>query len=308
MLLFVGTAAFAQQSAKYTHYMFNRFAINPASAGWQEAWSATGIYRNQWAGFSPDGNGPATFGASVNGALNSIRSGVGLSIVSDKLVTESNTNVALSYAYRQPLGPDATLSFGISGGIAQKTIDGTKLVAQDANDFSIPSTKLNKTALDLGFGVYYQSPKFWAGISSTTLNAAKLQFAGNVNYQQARTIYAMGGTSIGVTEGIKILPSVLVKSDTKKSQVDVNARALFNDKFWGGLQYSTGSELSIMIGAYALGTEEGKPNLAIGYAYGFSTGAFAGANNGVHEIMLQYNLPIKITKRPPVIISDPLFL
>ena len=56
----------AQQDPKYSQYMFNQMAINPAYAGSKEALSATAFIRSQWTGIE---GAPKTETFSIHGPL-----------------------------------------------------------------------------------------------------------------------------------------------------------------------------------------------------------------------------------------------
>ena len=73
ILVGIGSIASAQQDPHFSHYMFNRVAMNPGSAGSEGKITTTIIRRDQWVGinFKSDMEGaPKTTLASIDGAIN----------------------------------------------------------------------------------------------------------------------------------------------------------------------------------------------------------------------------------------------
>ena len=50
LIIIYSDAAYTQQDAQYTQYMFNTMSVNPAYAGSRGQLSAAALYRAQWVG------------------------------------------------------------------------------------------------------------------------------------------------------------------------------------------------------------------------------------------------------------------
>ncbi len=109
------TTARAQQDAHYSQYMFNQLAFNPAYTGSRDALSATMVLRKQWLGF--DG-GPTTGNLNLHAPIGNERHGVGFNFENDRLGVTTQSKLALSYAYRIPVGK-GFLNLGLSAGFLQ---------------------------------------------------------------------------------------------------------------------------------------------------------------------------------------------
>jgi len=155
----VNMVALAQQDPQFSQHIFIKQAFNPGYVGSTGAYCGTLLYRNQWTGF---GGEPKTMVFTADGAIDEIHGGVGLTVISDQLGFDKNLNLRLAYAYRMDLGP-GKLGLGVDFGMAQKTIDGSKFVAQTAPgvDGSIPYTSVSGNAFDMGFGAYYNSDRLF---------------------------------------------------------------------------------------------------------------------------------------------------
>ena len=123
----VGSVSYAQQDPQFTQYMFDRLSVNSAVAGGTGNICATALLRQQWTGF--DG-APKTGLINLQGPINKINSGVGLSVYYDKLGQERSTIVRLHYAYHLKVGAQSTLSAGFYVGMSGRALD-SKWIAID---------------------------------------------------------------------------------------------------------------------------------------------------------------------------------
>src|SRR5258708_6570848 len=161
--------AFAQQDPQYSHNMFTKLAVNPAHAGAYDAICGTLLYRNQWTGF--DG-APKTFALMAEMPVQSLRGGLGVTVVSDQLGFEKNLMARLAYAHKLDLG-SGFLQLGLDVGYFQKSMDGL-WIYNDNNDASILPGAVSGGAFDFGFGAYFYNEKLYAGLSSSHLTEGEV--------------------------------------------------------------------------------------------------------------------------------------
>lgn len=272
---------FAQQDAMYTQYMFNTLAINPAYAGSRNVISATGIIRNQWAGI--DG-APKTQTFTIDAPIEAKKIGLGLQVFSDKLGKTSNTGVTGSYAYRIRMDK-ASLSFGLQGSLSKFNADYSSIELDPAGLSNDPAFmgKNTKSLLNFGAGVYYNSDKFYIGLSIPEL--INNSFAGsqtNLNRQRLH-VFFMSGYVFSLNNSFKLKPSVLLKEvNGAPLQADFNTCLWIKDTFSIGAQYRTNADISGLIEIQVT------PQIRFGYSYDHSTTELSGFNSGSHEIMLRY--------------------
>lgn len=301
IVCFAFIQATAQQDAQFTQYMFNRLSVNPGYAGASDALCGTLIGRQQWMGF--DG-APRKFLMSVDMPIYKIKSGVGINIMQDQLGFDKTIIANVNYAYRIPLPivPGGTLGIGIQAGILNKSLNGA-WVAPETNytlDAAIPNNGVSDLAFDLGFGVYYQAPDLYFGISSTHLPASNLDnisALGGDGFDLTRHYYIMGGYKRNVGGPIDLLPSFLVKTDAASTQVDLTLRAMFNNEFWGGLSYRFADAAALLVGMQRDGIGPG--TLKAGLSYDFTLSALRqGGSNGSTEVFVGYCYPLGSTPKP----------
>ncbi|MBC9932754.1 PorP/SprF family type IX secretion system membrane protein [Chitinophaga qingshengii] len=312
LLLAIGMHGVAQQNIQFSQYIFNGLSVNPAYAGYKEDLYLNATYRHQWAGFP---GAPRTGGVSLDGVTpaSDNKVGLGVQMLFDKLGPQEALSLYGNYSYRIPLDDEDTrrLCFGIGGGVTQYSIDGNALQYIDNEDMAIPLGKKSVWVPDARFGVYYYTPRFYAGASVMDLfslytDGTRYNWKGN-NYATIRKtqhLYITAGAMFPLGENFKLKPSILIKEDFKgPTNVDINAFLLIGEKLWVGASYRTGvgiwkktnlqqdlSELdaaSIMVEFYA--TEK----LRIGYAYDLTINKMASYQGGSHEISLGFLIPSK---------------
>lgn len=273
--------ALAQQEAMYTQYMFNTLAINPAYAGSRNVVSATALFRNQWSGIE---GAPKTQTFSIDAPINQKRVGLGLQIFGDKLGRTKNTGTVASYAYRIRMN-NASLSFGLQGSLSQFSTDYTG-IALDPSGTSIDLAFLNnnsKVLLNFGTGAYYNTDRFYVGLSSPELINNVLPGSETSYNKQAIHLFLMSGYVFTLNSMFKLKPSVLLKG-VKGSplQADLNTSIWIKDVLSVGAQYRTNADVSALVEIQAT------PQIRFGYAYDHSTTPLSNFNSGSHELMLRY--------------------
>jgi len=280
----VASASFAQQDPQLTQYMFDRLSINPAVAGTTGQLCATGFYRQQWSGF--DG-APKTGLINAHMPIAKISSGVGLSVYFDELGQQKSNFVRASYSFHRKIGV-GTLGIGISAGIIAHSL-GNDWIARDpvADDTSIPGNGQSDSKFDMSAGLYYTSPTFWIGLSSTHLTQPELS---DVSIASVRHYFVQAGYDWAIKGDKKYVlqPSTLIKSDGTSTQLDLNATFLYNNQVWLGVSYRTEDAIAPLIGYQMSANKEKTAMLKIGYSYDVTTSRLKNYSSGSHEIMLNY--------------------
>lgn len=294
-LLLMGTAAFSQQDAQFTHNMFNKLTVNPGYAGANGGICGTILSRQQWMGF--EGN-PQTHLFSGDAAINFLGAehGVGLTVFQDKIGAENSFMVKLSYAYRRSLGP-GKIGIGIEGGYYNKAFTADWLAIDDPNfDPAIPNSQSGDNIIDFGAGLYYHIPqKMYVGISTLHIPQSSLveQVDGNtpttggsaLNYLTSRHYYVMAGYYWDIEPGKwQLQPSVFAKTDAASTQVDVNALLLYNNVVWGGVSYRVQDAIAALAGVNIPQVK----GLKLGVSYDVTTSAIGDHSSGSLEFMLRY--------------------
>jgi type IX secretion system PorP/SprF family membrane protein len=296
ILILLGTfSSNAQQDPQYTQYMYNTQVVNPAYAGSREALSFGLLYRTQWVGF--DG-APKTGTFTVNSPIGALENmGLGLSIVRDELGPQIESNVNIDYSYSINTSDNAKVSFGLKAGLDLLDVDFTKLNIADPGDAQFENNIDNKLQPQIGAGVYYNTEKFYAGLSvpnflttqhydsSTIDEFLNSGYQGQVTAAERLHYFLIAGYVFDVSENLKFKPATLVKAVSGSPlQWDVSANFLLYDKLTLGAAYRWSAAMSALVGFQA--TDE----IFIGFGYDYQTTDIEDYSDGSYEVMLRFDL------------------
>ena len=270
----------AQKEVLYSQYLVNPLSINPATAGSRESFHLTAFFRRKWIGLR---NAPVTQSVSADGAVANGRVGLGFQALNDRMGLFGATGVYGSVAYRFNLPALAKLSIGVQGGVNVLPL----------YDFATASS-LNRAIASFGLGVYYQSERFFAGISAPEMTGQTLDLAGRFVYRSARPVMVQAGTTVDLSDNVVLIPSVLIsKTSDRPLGVDLNARLWVNEQFGLGLSYRQNSPGLVQTN-YLQALAEYQLTKAIRVGYLFNSKTPENPNAGlyfqqsVHEVMFRF--------------------
>jgi len=279
-LAIMSTGLFAQQDEIYTQFYSNALVLNPAYAGSREAISMLALYRNQWVGF--DG-APKAMAFSVHSPIFRNASGVGLTVINDKIGIFQNLYLNASYAYRIEF-PFGKVSLGMSGRIRRIQADWYDTNPLDQNDQGIPYADNNQIIPNFGTGAYFYNDFMYAGISVPHLLESQI---GNSGQALTRRQYiGMVGGIYEINTDIKLRPGVIMKYvQNSPFQLDASLGAIFFDMVLVGASVRSKDSFSGILQVYF------NNKISMGYAHDFSYTELAKHHKGTHEIFIAYDLP-----------------
>lgn len=305
LLTVAAGSALAQQQPQFTHYGLNGMSLNPAYAGIKGQGEVNLIGRYQYLNYNGtlDGGGsPRTGLITVSLPVPALSGGVGLAVYYDQVGQSKMTNAALSYSQHVKLG-SGKLGFGIQG-IYTYLSKGTYR-AIDQNDISVPQDA-SDSKFDAGAGIWYESPKFYSGISLNNLARSEYSFKSGgtqgtpSKYLAENHAYFTAGYNIDASSSVVVTPMVLVKAvlpgkfsssskfdNAKNYSLEGGVRATMDDKYWIGANYRHEESVSGLVGA-GFGKENA---MRIGLAFDFIAFNQDARAFGSYEIMLSYRLP-----------------
>jgi type IX secretion system PorP/SprF family membrane protein len=273
----------AQQLPQYSNYMINDYVMNPAIGGTNSYFEGKSNNRYQWIGIT---DAPRTYILSVNGPTKSQNVGIGGSLFTDIVGPTRRTGFYLSYAYHFKLSEKVKISLGISGGILQFLVDGSKITLRDPTDMVISNGVQSVILPDFGAGFYMYSTdhKWYVGASVPQILQDKIQFF-NTNTSSLSKLsthfYATAGYKFNLNEDFKLEPSTCIKYVTPAPlQFDIGLRVIYKDKLWLGGAFRYLDAISAMVG-YTM-----QENITFAYSYDFTTTDIKKYSTGTHEIMI----------------------
>ena len=249
--------------------------------------------------------------------------GVGFEFENETLGNWQQNKAMLAYNFQMPLGNSGILSLGLSGGILQRTLDGTKIITPEGiygpstpfhNDPTLPQIKETGTTLAFNFGAFYQGEKLEVGLSAMNLTEQVVGLTKQevdltvTSFKPERTYFFYTGYNFDISQNLTLNPSTLVKSTISQTQIDFSVIVKYNDNIFLGASFrgynSENIDAVVLIAGFKLSEK-----ITLTYAYDLSLSRLNTVNNGSHEILINYNLGKPIGKgKPPKIIYNPRFL
>lgn len=310
-LVLASTGSFAQQDLALTHFMYNKFAVNPGATGIEDGICGNLIYRNQW-----DKVNGAPNSAIFNGEMNLsewINAGAGLNFTHDAIGFSRQNNLSLNFSYHFNL-PFGVLGVGAGVGMINFGMDPAWIPPQTIIDGALPQ-KSSATNFDANFGAYLRGNNWYAGISSTHLPASRLSIVPTpapnavtaLEYNLARHYYVMGGYTFKNVGGPKgeVDVQALGQTDAVKFTAMLNARYIYNNLMYGGVGVRYTDAVAVLLG-YKFLDKRDKKNARMfgwaGYSYDVSIGRISANSKGTHEVSVKFcyipNPPITKSKHP----------
>lgn len=270
----------AQQLPQFSQYNSLDYLYDPAVAGSRPWFEVRSAHRNQWVGIQ---DAPRTFLLSTTTPV-AANMGVGGYIFTDHVGPSRRTGVQFSYAYHLRINEQIRLGMGLSFGLLQFLIDGSKIQMHDADDPLMDDQLRGALMPDATFGLYLYHDQWWFGAAAPQLMRNKVKFFDTndpTNSLLAAHYYAMGGYRLALGEQFKLEPSFLVKYvDPVPPKVDLTATVRYRDMIWLGATYRTEDALAFNVGYWM------KNTFQFGYSYDLTTTGLRNYTTGTHEVML----------------------
>ncbi|MBN2778153.1 MAG: type IX secretion system membrane protein PorP/SprF [Bacteroidales bacterium] len=275
----------AQIDSHYSLFEYVQNVYNPGAAGSNDALCVSSVHRQQWVGWE-EGR-PVTTVFTFDMPISAMSSGVGLSIVEDQIGFSNNLNIMLNYAYRLELS-DGVLGMGLGLGVFNHSIDGDWVTWESMNgqpvyiDPTIPHME-NVTAFDANIGITYNAEDFWVGLSATHVPGSTLNYDIENPSKLTQHVYLTGGYNYSLPNpSFDLIGSGMMQSDLKTIDFQINAKLLYEKKFWGGISYRHTDAIVPMIGIHLIN------GISFGYSYDVVLSNVGSYNSGSHELMLRY--------------------
>lgn len=283
--------ALSQSDSQFNHYFRIMGYYNPAYAGKTGDLNANVLYRLQWIGMQ--GNRPKALVLTGDMPLKIKKTnhGVGISVLSEKIGLDEDLYISGQYAYKKKIGK-GTLSIGLQLGLMSKSFraDSLRFVeSEDHGTEDIEKVKMDAKGLDLGFGLFYSTNKYYIGLASTRILEPNLKLSENIERKVARGYNLTAGYNIQTRNPlIELQPSVFAQMSSRMVAADITARVVYNKMFNGGLgtRISDNGNFNALI--LYLGASIKK--FHVGYAYEYPTTPISNASSGSHEFMVTYRL------------------
>ena len=291
--------AHAQYDAQIGQYMFMQSSYNPAAVGEGDLMRVYGSHRMDFTGI--DGAPMTTvFSFSSPFVIGKTSHGAGVRFVNDRFGLFSNQSLYFEYAYKLCLGA-GVLSVGADLGFmnlsfATDSVDtgaGNDDYHQEYDD-AIPEAVgggnekgASGMGFDMGLGVYYSAPTWWASASYSHLAQPTLKLSEKTDFEVKGTMYLAGGYNWQLkNKDWMLLPSAMVMTDFRGWDVNLTMLAQLQKRYRFGLGYRIAGSVNILLSADIIN------GLQLGYTYELPANGLIRESFGSHEVYLSYGFNV----------------
>lgn len=308
LVLFTAQFSFSQEGvAVYSDYLSdNYYLLHPSMAGAANCAKLRVTARQQWFGQE---DAPAMQTVSFNGSVGE-QSGAGIIAYNDKNGYHSQKGFKLTYAHHIMFSRDNIdlnqLSFGLSVGLVQSSLDETEFLRSGDFDPFIDGTIVQKDSyFNVDVGMSYNYLDFYAHVTVKNAIETRREIYSEYENDNIRKVILNAGYTFGDEENLLWEPSFMFQlvNQTKEKAFDINLKVykqLEFGKLWGGLSYRRSLDGAEYVENNAVQTQKLQyitPIIGINYkdymfsyTYSAVTGAIKFDNGGYHQITLGMNL------------------
>ncbi|MDA3880227.1 MAG: type IX secretion system membrane protein PorP/SprF [Prolixibacteraceae bacterium] len=285
LLLVTIVNAFAQQDPLFTQYMNNPGIINPAYAGSNGAMNLKGIFRKQWLGMDWS---PTTTTISFSSPLIKYDVGLGVTFLDDQIGPMHQTGLYADYSRYFRFPKKRNLALGLKVGFNYYDINLTNLRSHEYDPVLELNPQTKAFLPNFGVGLYYFSPKFYAGLSIPKLIRNDIKDTDNtllILGKEERHYFLTTGALFNIDDPVLRLRTSTMAHiiNGSPSSVEAEATAIFYDKVWLGFGYRLGDAITAHLRLQIT------HKLQIGYSYDLNNSRLKQYNNGSHEIFFSYD-------------------
>ena len=260
-----------------------RGMINPAATGKGGDITNSLSVRQQWIGFV----GTSTQVLLVNGFVNSLTSGFGLTCIFDGYGPQQTKNIKANYAFFVPYDDEAFFAMGLGLGVMNNTYKGGDyFISRDPHDLSIPLETQSKTLPDFDFGVEFNTRNFELGASITHITYG---YRDQMIMRPMRNYFLYTRAKFPINNNWDFIPGITLQNNRKVNAVEVNTGLRYNNNLYVNFAYRNPMNLGLGVGINL--NEEFR--FVYSYDYGFDN--LSSYNSGTHEITVSYSIRVNTT-------------
>lgn len=304
---------YGQQVPQSSHYLFHQLWMNPGYAGVNGVLQLDASARGQWVNLE---GAPVSQWLSAQIPAPLFDGGLGINLANDLAGAERTTLLQFSIA-RNLIKRNYLLRVGVSAGILQKSLDGSRLITPEGSytdvinhaDPVLSNGRNSGFSPDAGIGLYIRSRRFAGGLAVQHLLGLPVSVSGSEDLQigNNRHFIIYGSYTIPITYDIAVRPNIYAKSDLVGLQVELGALFSYNNRFLFGpaVRGYNNSSLDSFLAILAF-----RPNteLTIAYSYDHTISRLGRYDIGSHEISVSYRLASVLKAKNSKTIYNPRFL
>lgn len=290
-IIFGTIHTFGQSVEVSSYYLYDKYVINPASAGEFTFQPVVLSLRKQWAGINDSPLSQTIF--THRKFSNNVN--VGIKFFNDSYGVLDKTGGEISYAYNLIVNEknNSYFSFGLSAIIYQKGLNYSKIEVERPEDVLINNENKSTISPDFGIGIVYHVKNFEGGISLPRSYLFKSDITGEgiMDFREDREFMFHGSLDYDYNKNINLRPTGLVRVQSNGlTQLDLSIMCKYNDRFHAAITYRTTDSFAIMGGVDT-------KFITVFYAFNMGFNQLSANSFGSHELMLSYKFQQKGNSR-----------
>jgi type IX secretion system PorP/SprF family membrane protein len=287
-LLITGLHAQAQLGMPLTQYSGNQTLFNPATIGMGDVLAMNLSVRKQWVQIP---GSPTLMSLNAHMPMKNDRHATGIIFLREEFGPMAVNFGYLNYRYRMYFHGNY-LSFGLQAGFFNSVVDWDKIDPKNPHDPTLRKGRQSNINPDVNLGLYWVTRGYYFGFSAKHLSPPKIEFEENIpasggwRPKMATEFYLMSGYEIPLTRDWALRPEWFMRYvHHTPMAINLGLHAMFVSRYSLGMSAQTGQN-TLSFSARGLVTDF----LRLGYSYSVYFGAIQAAQQGSHEISLNYNI------------------
>jgi type IX secretion system PorP/SprF family membrane protein len=287
IIAFFCVKSFAQLGMPMVQYSGNQLLFNPACIGFDDVLAVNLSVRKQWIQLP---GSPSLINFNAHMPTKNHKHALGVILQREEWGPLAGNFGYANYAYKVYFSKHV-LSLGLQAGFYNSVLDWTKIEhIKDPNDPTLRKDQQSNTNLDVNFGMYWLARNYYLGFSAKHLMPPKLDFARDTFFNKgwyphmSTQFFLMGGYAIPLQNRWSLRPEGFIRYvHHTPLAVNVGLHAVYDNRYFLGTNVQTGQN-TVSFSLKGFVTDW----LRIGYSYSVYFGAIQSAQQGSHEISINY--------------------
>lgn len=293
VLVLLSSISLAQQTRQSNLYLFNKFGMNPAYAGYSGCTEVNFSHLNQWVNVE---GAPSTNFLGANSQIGKF--GVGGNVLHDRAGMLTQLAISGAGSYGITIANEHQLRLGLSAGYFQVRVDPEGAIMVDGSDPIVTQGNQSAGTLNTGAGILYAFKGLELSFGTQQMIETRSDLAYLDGYGLKRHLFGYGSYNVILNRQFTLTPSLMYKGINSVSQFDINADLNYNDFIYGGLGFRTGVGIVGRLGVNI------RKFFFLSYAYEVPMKGMASYGAGSHEIGLGLKFCKKQQEPPGDIVDD----
>jgi type IX secretion system PorP/SprF family membrane protein len=249
---------------------------------------------------------PSLYSKLTKSRVEPYKHGLGAVLLNENQEAFTQQTAMITYAFHVKINKKMNLSVGASPYYYRNQVDVTKIKFRDdgtngtTRDQVIDKYAANGilySTVGLNTGILLYSENVYFGYSLHGAYRKNMSLAEDLSEDKSlsdnqMTHTIMGGYRVDLSENLVLCPGFYLNIRPERPTLyTINGKLKYENKYWGGLAYSTSGNFSLIAGMKLNET------INVGYSYDYTVAGISNYLSGSHELILGFNLIRNGSKR-----------